>query len=150
MGKARPKTAADDTAAHGNSRRRFLAALINDDNARLCASLTETERDIAARVARGQGDKQIAHAQGCALTTVRRHLEHIRAKLRASSRAAAAVLYALHAVLDACGDSTRDRLLSALGSEDSPRQLPRDRARAPGSEEPPWNREPRGGGGGMA
>lgn len=54
--------------------------------------LTRREREIVARVARGQANAQIALELGIAKATVAKHLEHAYRKLGVSSRTAAAAL----------------------------------------------------------
>ena len=53
------------------------------------AELTEREQEILELVASGLSDAQIARRLGIAAGTVRKHLEHSRAKLGVPTRAAA-------------------------------------------------------------
>jgi DNA-binding CsgD family transcriptional regulator len=65
------------------------------------AQLTPSETVVLGRVANGDTNRQIANALFVAPTTVRRHLEHIYAKLGVPNRAAAAAVYvaALYTVI---------------------------------------------------
>jgi DNA-binding NarL/FixJ family response regulator len=56
------------------------------------ARLTPREREVVAAIAAGQTNKQIGLALGLQPATVRTHIEHVLAKLGASSRAEAASL----------------------------------------------------------
>ena len=60
--------------------------------------LTARERDVLARIASGQTNAQIARALDISAGTVRKHVEHILARLGAPSRTAAAVCYITAAV----------------------------------------------------
>lgn len=55
--------------------------------------LTSRERDVLARIASGQTNAQIARALDISPGTVRKHVEHILARLGVRSRTAAAVCY---------------------------------------------------------
>jgi DNA-binding CsgD family transcriptional regulator len=65
------------------------------------AQLTPSETVVLGRVANGDTNRQIANALFVAPTTVRRHLEHIYAKLGVPNRAAATAVYvaALYTVI---------------------------------------------------
>jgi DNA-binding CsgD family transcriptional regulator len=55
--------------------------------------LTARERDVLARIASGQTNAQVARALDISAGTVRKHVEHILARLGVPSRTAAAVCY---------------------------------------------------------
>jgi DNA-binding CsgD family transcriptional regulator len=57
------------------------------------APLTPRERVVLARAAAGETNKEIARALFISTTTVRRHLEHVYAKLEVPNRAAASAIY---------------------------------------------------------
>lgn len=61
------------------------------------ARLTDREREVLARVALGDGNKDIARALDLSLHTVKRHLANILGKLDCVSRRQAADLYRQHA-----------------------------------------------------
>jgi DNA-binding CsgD family transcriptional regulator len=61
-----------------------------DDRLKL---LTARERTVLARVAAGETNPEIARALFIGASTVRKHLEHIYAKLEVRNRAAAATVY---------------------------------------------------------
>lgn len=65
------------------------AAYRNDDLERL---LTERERDVLARIARGETNKQIARLLNISPATVKVHVERIIAKLGVADRTEAAVV----------------------------------------------------------
>jgi len=74
---------------------RYLAPIVTErlmarwqQPARL--TLTDRELDVLGRVARGDGNKQIASALGIAEPTVKAHLVHIFEKLGVENRTAAA------------------------------------------------------------
>ena len=82
----------------GNAREAFLILGAEPDVDRLNAltgrprstdDLSERERDVLTHVAAGQTNKEIAEALRISPHTVRRHVEHIFAKLGVTSRAAA-------------------------------------------------------------
>jgi DNA-binding NarL/FixJ family response regulator len=60
------------------------------------ARLSQTELTVLALMARGLLNKQIAHACGTAQSTIKSHVTQVLRKLRAHSRTAAAVRYAVH------------------------------------------------------
>jgi len=60
------------------------------------ARLTEREREVLARVARGEGNKEIARSLDLSLHTVKRHIANILGKLDCVSRRQAADLYRQH------------------------------------------------------
>lgn len=59
-------------------------------------SLSPREQEILGKIARGQGNKEIARALGIAETTVKIHVQHILRKLDVSSRVQAAVIAVAH------------------------------------------------------
>jgi DNA-binding CsgD family transcriptional regulator len=66
--------------------------------------LTPRERQILAQVARGKTNAEVAESLWISLTTVRKHLENVYAKLGVSSRTAAAARF-LGTLDDAPGDA---------------------------------------------
>jgi DNA-binding NarL/FixJ family response regulator len=82
----------------GNAREAFLILGAEPDVARLDAltgrppsadDLSERERDVLTHLAAGETNREIADALNISPHTVRRHVEHIFAKLGVTSRAAA-------------------------------------------------------------
>ena len=82
----------------GNAREAFLTLGAEPDVDRLNAltgrppspdHLSERERDVLTHLAAGETNREIAEALGISPHTVRRHVEHIFAKLGVTSRAAA-------------------------------------------------------------
>ena len=61
------------------------------------AKLTEREREVLARVAMGDGNKDIARLLHLSLHTVKRHIANILGKLDCVSRRQAGDLYRQHA-----------------------------------------------------
>jgi DNA-binding CsgD family transcriptional regulator len=63
------------------------------------AGLTAREIEVLALLARGHANKQIAQRLGVTPKTVANHVEHIYAKIRVSSRAAATLFASQHGLL---------------------------------------------------
>lgn len=63
------------------------------------AGLTRREVEVLARVARGRTNRQIARELGIAPKTVGRHVEHIYAKARVGTRAAATLFAVEHGIV---------------------------------------------------